>query len=325
MATTLAGNLEVEVPKKKEFMAKFDRFEPAIRDHSALITAKTCLRKYFYQYVLARNSKESSLYLAWGSAYHKFREKLEIEYGFGLNVPKTFDKEKAVTAFQVAQKAGMDVWRTHGSTPPVGSKLDFMTPERLLKSFTVAFQHWVKEKQLGRIEVIAVEQPFNIAYANGKRTSGRADQIVRWNGKVYGRDFKTTTKDLKFYERTLEPNDQFTRYTWAEGKLVGETVFGMFVEVLFNSRPTKSDQKGPTITSFVTQRTQQQLDQWEKEQMHWEKILDLCRDEDIYPMQEVSCQFCPYHSVCTQASEGAMMAQLEMHYVVRPWNNADID
>ena len=49
---------------------------------------------------------------------------------------------------------------------------------------------------------------------------GRADQIVKWSGKVWGRDFKTSSKDGAFYQRQLDPNEQFTGYTYAEGKFV---------------------------------------------------------------------------------------------------------
>jgi hypothetical protein len=199
-----------------------------------------------------------------------------------------------------------------------------MTTERLMKSFVHAFRHWTREKQQGRIEVLAVEQPFNVQLADGSFTSGKADQIIRWNSKVWGRDFKTSSSDSGFYSRRLEPNDQFTRYTLAEGKLVGEQIQGQFIEMLYNAKPTKSDTKGPSIIELTTSRTTYQLKQFEEEQAVWNSVLDVYRKNDVWPMAEPSCPFCPFHSVCSKPSEGAMMAQLEMHFNVRPWDNTRI-
>ena len=324
MTSTVVVDMELEEPTKLEFMRKYPRYETKIRDHTATITAKTCLRKYFYQIVLGRVGKESAIYFAWGSAYHKFREVLEVAYGVGAAAPKIFDEIKAQEAFVFATQVGTETWKKLGRDQEVGSKYEFMTTARLVQSFIVAFKHWTKEKIQNRIEVIAVEQAFNVQLRDGSSTSGRADQIVRWNAKLWGRDFKSSSKDSAFFERSLEPNDQFTRYTWSEGKLCGERVQGQIIEVLLNKKSTKTKSGGPEIFEHITTRTSDQLDRWEEEQIFWNKLLKLARDEDMYPMQEVSCPFCPYHSVCTKPTEGAMMAQLEAHFVVRPWDNTKI-
>lgn len=296
--------MEIENVPKRTFMSKYERHEPLIKDHTSVIAAKTCLRKYFYQIVIAKRPKEDAIYFAWGSAYHKFREILEL----------TKDLPKAMTA-------GAGVWQAkQGANPPVGHKFEFLTAERLIKSFTVAYEHWQEEKRQNRVEVLAVEQPFNVELADGSFTSGRVDQIVRWGGKIWGRDFKTSSKEGMFYSRSLEPNDQFTRYTFAESKLAGEPVQGQIIEVLYNSK-----KEGPRISTYTAARSRYQLEQWEKENIHFNKIISLSRNEDVWPMQEVGCPFCPYHSVCKLPSEAAQMAQLDAEYVTRPWDNTTID
>ena len=320
--TEVTMEIHEDVPKL--FMKKFPRYEPVSKDHTQIITGKTCYRKYFYQIVLGRVSKEEAIYFAWGSAYHKFREVLEIAYGVGSYRPVVFDGNKAIDAFTAAVNEGTAYWYKRGSDQVVGSKFEWMTGARLLASFNVAFEHWAREKKQGRIEVLATEQLFNVPVSAGQRTSGRADQIVRWNGKLWGRDFKTTSKDEAFFTRMIEPNDQFTRYTYAEGLLTGEPIQGQIIEAMYNAKSTKKQKKGPEIFTVLASRTPYQIERWRTEEVFWRGLLDKCREEDMYPMVEVSCPFCPYHSVCTKPSEEGMMAQLEAFFVVRPWDNSKI-
>lgn len=316
--------MELQPVPKREFMPRYERYEPVILDHTAMITAKNCLRMYFYRIVLGRVPKEDAIYFAWGSAYHKFRHVLELKYGFGPNLPPKYDEAKAKDAYAEAAIAGVAYWKTHGRDQDVNSKFSWMTTERLLKSFMVAFKHWSIEKQRGAVIVIAVEQAFNIQLPDGSHRSGRADQIVRWGGKLWGRDFKTSSKDGAFYQRTLDPNEQFTGYTYAEACLSGESVQGQLVEVLYNAKATKYKENGPEIVELTASRTGYQLKMWEKEHMFFKRIIDTAREEDTWPMEEVGCSFCPYHVVCKQPSEAAMMYQLETSFNVSPWDNTKV-
>lgn len=312
-------------PKEnRQFMVRFERYEPVILDHTAIITAKKCLRMYFYQIVLGRVTPDEAIYFAWGNAYHKFRNMLTLNYGFGDNEPAKYDQEKAIDAFTKAANGGMEYWNKHGQDQQVGTRFGFMTKGRLLLSFRAAFKHWEKERQRGQIKVLATEQAFNVQMPDGTHRSGRADEIVRWTGKLWGRDFKTSSKDSVFFERTIDPNEQFTGYTYAESKLSGEPIQGQLIEMLFNSNPTKTKENGPEIHEFTASRTSWQLMMWEREHMFYKQIIDMAREKDIWPMEEVSCSFCPYHKVCKQNSESSQMYQLETGYKVRPWDNTKV-
>lgn len=311
-----------DVPKR--FMARYDRYEPVVLDHTARKEWKTCPRKYFFVIVLGRVSLQNNIVLTWGSAYHKFRELLERYYGIGHERPPRFDQEKANKAYAQATMEAVAYFKKNAEAQPVGSKWDFMTPERLIKSCITAFKHWQREKLQGAVEVIAVEQPFSVQISDGSFISGTADQIIRWLGKIWGRDFKTTSKDTEFVKRNLEPSDQFTGYTLGESLLAGESIQGQFVEYLYNAKPTKKDEKGPEITETQTSRTAWQLKEFEADLILTRKMMAIAREEDRYPMHEISCPFCIFHSVCRQPTEGAMMAQLEANFVVRPWDNARI-
>lgn len=313
--------MEVHKPKKKEFMAKFERHEPLIIDHSAIIQAKQCKRKYFYRIVLGFVEKKTPQFFGFGSCYHRFRETLEKVYMAAPPSERDMP-DSQLAMFGMAINSARDLWKFKKiSDPPAGDKWDFLTQARLVESCAVAFKHWQKEKQLKRIEVIAVEQNFIVTMPNGTRTAGKADQIVRWNGKPWGRDFKTSSKEQNaWFTATLEPNDQFMRYTYAESELCGEPVQGQLVEILYNAKSTKKGQKGPSIHPYITSRSQTQVDQWVKEQMFYDKILTLMREEDVYPMEEKSCAFCEYRSVCAKPGERAQMAKLEAEFRVEPWD-----
>jgi hypothetical protein len=214
-----------------------------------------------------------------------------------------------------AINAAMEYWKKHGVETPIGTTYDFLNTSRLMKSCSFAFEHWQKEKAAKKKIVLATEQAFVLKLPDGNLTGGRADQIIEWNGRVWGRDFKTTSKLGAFYERSLEPNDQFTRYTWAESKLAGRVVEGQVVEVMFNSK-----NEGPKIADFMTSRTDHQIEEWLKGNTFWMNLIKLSRDTDHYPMNEKSCTFCEYHSVCRMPGPASMMQHLQSNYKYSPWN-----
>ena len=292
-----------ESPKPPIFMPRMQRCEPSIIDSSAIQCFKRCHRQYFYRYVLGRKIKHEPEFFRFGRAYHRFREVLE----------RTNKLQEAIVETQ-------NLFRKRGGDPVIGSRWDFLTELRLLQSCKVAFLAWEKEKRLKVFEVIAIEQPFNVELSDGSRTSGRFDQVVKWNGKVWGRDFKTSSKMGKFYERSLEPNDQFSRYTFAGSKLHGVQIQGQIIEVLYN---TKKD--GPSIHQFLATRTATQLEVWERDQRHYNMELNTCREVDNWPMNENACFNCEYHVICKSPTENIMQDRLSNDYDFSPWDNTKVD
>lgn len=313
--------METHTPSKITFMKRFKRYEPVVQDHSSIICAKKCKRMYFLRIVLGFIPKEHPQYFGFGSCYHRFRETLEnLFMAADPTLRKT--KEWQLTALEPSIESARALWKLKKMRDPqLGDKWDFLTVGRLLESCLTAFKHWQREKERGSIEVIATEQNFIVPLPDGTLVAGKADQIVKWNGKVWGRDFKTSSKEQNaYFKRTLDPNDQFTRYTWAEGELAGVALEGQIVEVLYNAKSTKKEQKGPEIHTHLATRSSEQIKSWVDQQMFYNKILTLMRDEDMYPMEEASCQFCAYHSVCSKGSENGMMNKLESEFKIEPWD-----
>jgi PD-(D/E)XK nuclease superfamily len=316
--------MELEPVPKQEFMARFNRYEPKIKDSTAVRSFKTCDRKYFLEIVLGFTSNTGNIVFAWGISYHKYREVLEREYGFGPNKPPQFDLPRADAAHTTARQIALKYWIAHSDEQPEGSKWEFMSTGRLIQTFETAYEYWKIEKQRGQIEVIAIEQPFNVQLADGSYRAGRADQLVRWNGALWGRDFKTTSKDSDFFARSIDPNDQFTGYILGESLLAGEPVQGQIVELMYNvkipKRTTPSKNYGPVVIPLTVAKTEQQLKQWERELVVVHKQIDMDRELDIWPMKEISCPFCTFHSVCIKPTESSMMAALEQNFTQRAWD-----
>jgi len=236
---------------KVEFMPEFERMEPKARDHTSVIAFKDCPRKYFYSIVLGFTDKNPPQFFKFGTAYHKFREVLE----------KTFmETDDIPTSVSAGMEAGIE---SFGPTdPPVTDKYGFLTRQRLMASMMYVAKLWKKEKKDGKIKVLGVEQPFEIVLADGATTrGGKADQFIKWNGMFYGRDFKTSSGSSGWYDRRIDPNDQFTGYTLGLQKLSNQPVQGLIVDVLFNTKTI-----APKVQQFIASRSQWQLRQWEKEQ-----------------------------------------------------------
>lgn len=329
--------MELREHPVRKFMPKFERHEPLILDSYAAKHAKMCKRKFFFAIVLARQPREKKVYFTFGGAYHKFREYLELSYQGNNEYYDTPNKEGD---FVGALMKALKFWdKEQGMDPPLEDKFSFMTRARLMQSCTVGYDYWKEEKRKGKIEVLAVEQAFNVELtpkdedgniiSTGEFTSGRFDQIIRWNGQIWGRDFKTSSQDGMYYQRGLSPNDQFTRYTYAEAKLSGERVQGQLVETLYNAKSTKAEEKsgktrGPTITQYPVARTSFELEDWEAGELALREELKLARTNDVWPKNEEHCTFCIFHSVCKMGSMAAQQSKLEYEFVVRPWDNTKV-
>jgi len=301
--------MEVIVSPKQTFMPEIVRKEPAVRDSTIVKAQKTCRRLYFYTVVCGFRERKSTGYLAFGGAYHKFREVLETVFASTGNQGE---------ALKAALAACMTYWMKHGSEPTVGTKFDFLTGRKLLASCEEAFKHWQREKNAKAIEVVQglVEGPAIITLSDGLTKIGaRFDQVTRWRGRLWPRDFKSTSKEKRWFQRQLEPNDQFSRQSLITWRLSGELPQGLFVELLFNDKKS-----GPEVIPLTTARTEDQLLNFEQDEIYLSNELNACREADRWPMEEKSCPFCPFRSVCSAPTERAQVAQLKANFDQKFWD-----
>lgn len=298
--------------KTKKFMAKFDRYEPLIRDHTATSVYDICERKYFYRMVLGRVSRSETYKVVtdFGSMYHKYRQTLEQEY-------------KKHGEMESAHKVAILHAIEHKADCDPNFKFAYLDTTRAITTCKAAFKIWCDEKRMGRIEVLEIEQPFNVIIEDEERNfpiGGRKDQIVKWNGKLWIRDFKTTSKDERFYDRQLDPGEQATRYIYGGGKLHGSRIEGIIFDVVFNTKTA-----GPKFFVKLISKTTYQLETWEREQKFLEKQLEQCRITDIWPMRTHNCSFCDFADVCRSPNEESMMAKLSQNYALKPWDSTKVE
>jgi hypothetical protein len=298
----------------RKFLPVLDRYEPENMDHSATKVFKECPRKYFYRIVLGRTAPEGkwASVFAWGSSIHKF---LELYYN-----------EETKTSAPVE---ALKIFRS-----PTNLSFDFQDKDQLFLAFSLLMKMVDEEKKNGVIQVQAIEQPFILKFPDGINIGGRFDQIIKWNGRVWIRDWKTTSKQLQYFKAGLEPNDQAIRYIWAASCLTygvdeegypNKVVDGVLFCAIYLNKTIASKKKGPEITNISSSRNKNQVFRWMKEQMFIHKQMEHCREEDAWPMHEVSCGFCDYRQVCNQPSEASMENMLKTHYVLSPWKHEETD
>lgn len=301
-------------------MLRYEAFSP---DSSSVTEFKQCARRYFYRYVLGYKPREDEPYFKWGSTIHKFFECLEVYYARGKSVEE---------CFALAYRDTMIFW---GDTPDVQieSQWSFITKARLSKTLQVIAEDWKREKARGTIKVIATEQPFNVTFPNGVRRSGRFDQMIQTNRRLWGRDIKSTSQEKTYFKRQLYPNDQFATYTVAQSILNGldvangQFLAGQYVAVVFNNLGTKKEPEkgGPALYTEIVSFTPSALSKWLEEAKYWDNQMKYARENDIYPMNEKQCTFCKYRKVCSSSSDMSMMMTLKSEYKHEVWDNTKTD
>lgn len=265
-------------------------------DTSVLQTHQRCPRKALYQYLLNRTPSGKNWPIGFGLAYHKFREVLEKSYMIEC-VEKGTPLGKAgphlyALALTEATKDYED--------PPIGDSKEYLTKGRLELTCEQAFHNWLEEKRAGLFKVLEAEQAFMLELPNGELFGGRFDQILEWRGKLWVKDFKTTSRMGKDYARMFDPNDQMTAYTWAASQLSGRPVQGVIIEVVYNTKT-----KGPEHHVFLSARTPFQIEEWQNDVMREIKEFRAHTTEKHWPKRTSACNDfggCYYRECCAKSS-----------------------
>jgi hypothetical protein len=311
------------------------RYEPQVKDSSVIMTYKNCPLEYFYRYVLGYTRQGNPAYLAFGTCYHFYRERLEIEFKKFIEANEA--KEDATDmAYFIAAQDTLKLWDSLSQNITPDVKWEFLNKGLLKTSMEYVWKnHWKKEKLVGAMTVIATEQPFNIQIGDGTNTwwiGGRADQVAKWNGRVWGKDFKTSSKEDRWFVRGINPNHQFPFYTVSEEIIHGQPIQGQIVEMLYNGDPPKkatTKSRGPEIFVHPVSYTTEEKENFKEELMYWLGLMDRSRETDTYVKNENRCTFCQFHEVCQNSNDRGREQTLKQKYKIQIWdfmnpNNSDI-
>lgn len=288
----------------------------AALDNSILTTVGRCPRLAFYNYRLNRAATKKSYPILFGVAYHKFREVLELLYEKVIieNKQDLNDPEVQQSIFTLALSTATKDWED----PPLEDKKSYLDLGRLTKTCTEAFDIWLREKQNGYFKVIMTETAFDLPLPSGRRFTGRIDQIFEWNGRLYLRDYKTTSRMGKNYALKFEPSHQFTGYIWAAEQLAGREIEGARIEVVYNTKTA-----GPEFHSFLTTRSRGHIEAWlEWVEFEWENWARFSETE-TWPMRTNACDDfggCYFRDCCKLSSWAMIEDWLENNTTISNWD-----
>lgn len=285
-------------------------------DNSVGQTYCRCPRLAFYNYRLNRASTGKNFPILFGSAYHNFREILELLY-MKYVLEQNEDLEDLKQALYIAAfKQATEGWED----PPLEHKHAHLDYARLEKTCKSAFESWLNEKRQGYYKVIATEAAFEIPLPSGRIFSGLIDQQIEWNGRLWIRDFKTTSRKEDFTKK-FNPSHQFTGYVWAAQQLSGRRVEGVIIENVYNTKT-----KGPEFIPTLASRTTADIDHWLEWIEHvydrWEESVE----KEFWPMYTSACgDFggCFFREACNSGSWPTIERFLEQRTVYSEWDPMD--
>ncbi len=303
-----------EVPKRK-FLPTLERSEPVTYDHTSTQYFKKCPRMYFYRMVLGRvaHKQDLEVIFGWGSSIHKFAEVLWLN-----------------GSFDDAMRAALPIY----VLPPKDSKWHYLDPLRFAQTCGELYKLYLKESTEKIIKVFNIEQSFNFDFPDGEQGGGRFDANMDWNGQLWVRDWKTTTKQANWFAMGLNPNDQATRYAYALSRLRGWSsenpvnslkAAGVIFYVIQNLPGGKTASAKPVISHHMITKSLGDLLTWESEQLFIHKQIAFCRDNDVWPMYETHCGFCDYANICRQPSDASREYKLRTEYAYKPWDHNNVE
>lgn len=309
-----------------------------VLDNSTISEYQRCPRRALYKYGLRRGWDSPSYSIAFGTAYHTYREILE-RY-LQQEVPETRAHELA-----------LEVALTDFEDPPLEHRDAFLDSARLTASCLLAFKRVKQERHLGQIVVTRQEDSFDLeldfwlcpscAWVQWHespcercgsslfkpRHGGRVDQFVKFHGRQdMIRDFKTTKYKGRTYEAKFDPNAQIQGYVWAGGRLSGRRFDGALIETVYNTST-----KGPEISQTLVSFSPGQLAAWQQSIAHerasilsyWNRAPE--EGYLAFPQRTTACQDfggCRYVEACRSGSAKELEAWLRNYTVYSHWDFA---
>lgn len=295
---------------------------PPAFDNSILSTHQRCPRRALYEYYLDRAVTAKNWPIQFGTAYHRFREILDEVYLQNVVRGDAELSDIADQAFDLAWEAAL---RVEGGfeDPPDENRKSYLHEARLRQTCEMAFKRWQEEKATDRVEVLQAEQAFELELPNGEMYTGRMDQIIEWNGDIWVRDFKTTSRMGRTYADNFEPNNQMTGYVWAAQELSGQSVDGVWIEVVYNTK-----RNGPEFHDFLTTRGPQAIREWKEETQYEIEQARQHESDGIFPKRTTACNDyggCPFREACNMGSWRARENWLKTRTVHSHWDPMNPD
>lgn len=181
---------------------------------SSLSDAQMCRKKFYYSHILGYRPKKVSRSLSIGKVIHECFDMhsrgeqdiiKHIEQSYNMPVSDLEVERQLVDKYTVL---GMWVNYPHATVDfkTVKSEFEFMVPLDGLRGVTLR---------------------------------GRVDGVVQHNGKLWIREFKTTSWDMAEYERKASVSSQGAAYIYGVSKYLGVEISGIIYDILKKPRLRK--------------------------------------------------------------------------------------
>lgn len=314
-------------------------------DNTKVSTHRECPRKYFYAHVLHISPEKTSSDLVFGISWHAAMD--VVWDGLQKGEDHKLLIRRGLAAF-------LAVWTEHGFpglaewTEDHWDEFAPRTPHTalgMLTNYLDKMSSFIQHK----CEVLAVEQPFAVPLFVGDTKTwycGRQDKVVRYEGKVWVVDHKTTTqykKDGYFKGSFIDgfaPNHQMEGYAYGatvqhrgdfggiliDAALVHKTVFDGF-----RMLPIIGSEESLDQWLWETQYEVKRIEEFEEATAAAKSRTDLSY-LPAFPRNTRSCfnfgKACPYLDLC-KGWENPLAEfdeqGIPMGFIERVWNPFEVN
>lgn len=203
-------------------------------DNTRLSDHDTCNRKFYLRHVQHFVPDSPGIALAFGSAWHAA---MDIVW----QAMREYDD---ATLVEIAYEAFLQEWVDNWSLPTMEQATDEDKDKlgnRNDKTALNMLSNYIPQRRrfISDCEIIAIEMPFAVPLDPNDPTLfyvGRIDKVVKWEGRIWGLDHKTTSlykKDGFFrsdFVDSFSPNSQMDGYMHALRMKYGESAKGFLID-----------------------------------------------------------------------------------------------
>lgn len=322
--------MSLPIPDEVHSLGSFSGGAQTVWDSTSLGLWQSCPRKYYHKIIrgLSRYGNKS-VHLIFGGIYAKALEEYYLELGRG----STSDEALAHTISRALIRAWHWEGVELGELPPedatsIGPWLsDHAQKTRftLIRSIIWYFEEFSGDSALHPITIAgapAVELTFKLELSPNILYSGHLDRLAEWQGHTYVIDQKTTgtTITARYFDQ-YHPSTQMTGYTFAGKVVYNVPVKGVIIDAAQIAAGFTRFSRAPTL------RTDDQLEEWHSETIHWITQAQAFTAESFFPMNPAACNDyggCEFRRIC-QAPCHLREAVIKSDYVISPrWDPSKV-
>lgn len=295
-------------------------------DSSMLKVHRRCRRKFYFRHIQDWEAIGSSPPLTFGTAWHTAMDFV------WQNLPNERDP---IILAQGAYKAFLDSWREQEMPPPDDEDCDKLAPRTPDVAANMLFHYVQQRPQFIRdCEVLEVERPFVVPIYPDKYHAmycGRLDKVIRYRGRIWIVDHKTTTAYSRTqgfqpsFTDTFTPNLQIDGYAYAGHMLYGKAFKGVWIDAALVHKSQVH------FGLIPVERRLEHLDAWMAEVRRYiseiEQDLTALNTEhfplDAFVRNDDACydwnRACPYLDICKMHADPTEV-DMPMHLEHNHWS-----